>query len=174
LTRAFEILAETPCPEAVPRIVRAIARGVGTQGMVGGQVLDLEGEGRKPTLPAVLAIHKWKTAALIAACCEAGALAGRAAPKEFKCLGAYGRKIGLAFQIVDDILDVTSSPEALGKTPGKDARSGKATYPAVLGLEKARREAERIQRQALAALKVLGPRARILEALAHFVVERVS
>jgi geranylgeranyl diphosphate synthase type II len=174
LTRAFEILTQTPRAEAVPGIVRAIARGAGTQGMVGGQVLDLEGEGKTAALASVLAIHKWKTAALIAACCEAGALSGGASRGDFDKLGDYGRKIGLAFQIIDDILDVTSSPEALGKTPGKDARAGKATYPAVLGLERARREAHRLLGQALAALQGLGPRARTLEALAYFVVERLS
>jgi len=174
LTRAFEILTQTRQAGAVPGIVRAIAQGVGTQGMVGGQVLDIEGEGKTATLASVLAIHKWKTAALISACCEAGALSGGASRSEYESLAEYGRKIGLAFQVVDDILDVTSSSEALGKTPGKDARAGKATYPAVLGLAKARREAERLLNQALAALKLLGPRARTLEALGYFVVERVS
>ncbi|MGD0090091.1 MAG: polyprenyl synthetase family protein [Planctomycetota bacterium] len=174
LTRAFEILTLTPRLEAVPGLVRALAQGAGTQGMVGGQVLDLQGEGRPATRASVLAIHRWKTAALIAACCEAGALAGGAAPRELAALVEYGRKIGLAFQIVDDILDVTSSPETLGKTPGKDVRAGKATYPAVLGLSQARREAERLRNAALAALAVLGPRARTLQALGRFVVERPS
>lgn len=172
LTCAFEVLARTPRGGAVAGIARAIARGVGTQGMVGGQVLDLEGEGKPATLASVRAIHRWKTAALITACCEAGALAGGARRAEHECLREYGQKIGLAFQIVDDILDVTSSPEALGKTPGKDERAGKATYPAVLGLEKAREEASRLMAQALAALSVLGPRGRTLEALGRFVVER--
>ncbi|MCY3022865.1 MAG: polyprenyl synthetase family protein [Planctomycetota bacterium] len=174
LTYAFEVLGHTPRAEAVPAVVRAIARGVGTQGMVGGQVLDIEGEGKPATLETVSAIHAWKTAALIAACCEAGALAGGATPKECEHLRQYGREIGLAFQIVDDILDVTSSPEALGKTPGKDARMGKATYPAVMDLAKARAEADRLAAQALQALRVLGPRARTLAALGRFVVERRS
>jgi geranylgeranyl diphosphate synthase type II len=174
LTRAFEMLTRTRRAAAVPGILRALAQGAGTHGMVGGQVLDIEGEGKRATLASVLAIHRWKTAALIAACCEAGALSAGASQAEHEKLGEYGRKIGLAFQVVDDILDITSSAEALGKTPGKDARAGKATYPAVLGLEKAKREAERFLNQALAALHDLGPRARTLEALGYFVVERLS
>jgi len=112
---------------------------------------------------------------LITCCCEAGALAGGATQTEYEHLKTYGQKIGLAFQIVDDILDITSSPEALGKTPGKDARTGKATYPSVLGsLDKAREEADRLANQAFDALKILGSRRRNLEALGRFVVERQS
>ena len=174
LTYAFEILTATPRAEAVADIVRAVARGAGTQGMVGGQVLDLEGEGKPPTLITVAAIHAWKTAALITACCQAGALAGGATQKECEHLTAYGQNIGLAFQIVDDILDITSSPETLGKTPGKDAQAGKATYPAVLGIEKAWQEARRLAAKGFDELKVFGARGRSLEALGRFVVERES
>jgi geranylgeranyl diphosphate synthase type II len=174
LTYAFEVLTSSNRTESVAGIVRAIARGVGSQGMVGGQVLDIEGEGKAADLASVCAIHSWKTAALIAACCEAGALAGGATQTEYEHLESFGRKIGLAFQIVDDILDITSSPEALGKTPGKDARMGKATYPAVLGLEKAREEAGRLAQQAFEELKILGPRGQTLEALGRFVLERQS
>ena len=174
LTYAFEVLTSTKHTESVAGIVRAIARGAGTQGMVGGQVLDIEGEGKPPTLASVSAIHAWKTAALISACCEAGALSGGATQTEYEHLTLYGRNIGLAFQIVDDILDITSSPEELGKTPGKDARAGKATYPAVMGVEKARQEADRLAKHAFEALKIFGPRGRTLEALGRFVLERLS
>jgi geranylgeranyl diphosphate synthase type II len=174
LTYAFEVLTSTKHTESVPGIVRAISRGVGTQGMVGGQVLDIEGEGKPATLASVRAIHAWKTAALITACCEAGALAGGATQTEYEHLSAYGRNIGLAFQIVDDILDITSSSEALGKTPGKDARVGKATYPAVMGLEKATEEADRLARQAFEELKIFGTKGRTLEALGRFVLDRKS
>jgi geranylgeranyl diphosphate synthase, type II len=174
LTYAFEVLTQTKRTESVPGIVKAIARGVGTQGMVGGQVLDIEGEGKPATLQSVRAIHTWKTAALIASCCEAGALAGGATQTEYEHLVTFGQKIGLAFQIVDDILDITSSPEALGKTPGKDVESGKATYPAVLGLEKARQEADLLAKQAFESLKVFGSRSHTLEALGRFVLERQS
>jgi len=174
LTYAFEVLTTGKRTEAIPGIVRAIARGSGTVGMVGGQVLDIEGEGKPATLQSVAAIHSWKTAALITACCEAGALAGGATQTEYEHLTEYGRNIGLAFQIVDDILDITASPETLGKTPGKDARVGKATYPAVMGIEKARAEADRLADRAFDRLKIFGPRARTLEALGRFVVERQS
>jgi geranylgeranyl diphosphate synthase type II len=174
LTYSFEVLTSTKHTKSVAGIVRAIARGVGTQGMVGGQVLDIEGEGKPPTLASVCAIHSWKTAALITACCEAGALAGEATQTEYEHLTEYGRNIGLAFQIVDDILDITSSPEELGKTPGKDARVGKATYPAVMGMEKARQEADRLANQAFEALEIFGSRAKTLEALGRFVIERHS
>jgi geranylgeranyl diphosphate synthase type II len=174
LTYAFEVATHSPRTEAVAGIVRAIGRGAGTVGMVGGQVLDIQGEGKPATLASVCAIHSWKTAALITACCEAGALAGGATQTEYEHLKTYGQKIGLAFQIVDDILDITSSAEALGKTPGKDQESGKATYPAVLGLEQAREEADRLAEQAFDSLKILGSRRRNLEALGRFVVERKS
>jgi len=174
LTFAFEVLTHTARTEAIPGIVRAIARGAGTQGMVGGQVLDIEGEGKPATLASVCAIHTWKTAALITAACEAGALSGGATQTEYEHLKSYGQKIGLAFQIVDDILDMTSSAEMLGKTPGKDIASGKATYPAVIGIDKAREEADRLASQAFDELKILGSRSRNLEALGRFVVERKS
>lgn len=174
LTYAFETLAKSPRPEAVAGIVSAVACGAGTRGMVGGQVLDLEAEGKPATETSVRAIHAWKTAALITACCEAGALSGRATPKECAYLKTYGQNIGLAFQIVDDILDITSSPEALGKTPGKDARAGKATFPAVLGIKEARAEAGRLAQRAFDALQSFGARARTLEALGRFVLERQS
>jgi geranylgeranyl diphosphate synthase, type II len=174
LTYAFEVLTTGRRTESIPGIVRAISKGVGTQGMVGGQVLDIEGEGKPATLASVRAIHQWKTAALIAACCEAGALAGGATQTEYEHLSDYGQNIGLAFQIVDDILDITASPETLGKTPGKDARVGKATYPAVMGMDKAREEANRLADRAFERLKVFGTRGRNLEALGRFVVERES
>jgi geranylgeranyl diphosphate synthase type II len=174
LTYAFEVLTTGKRTESIPGIVRAIARGSGTQGMVGGQVLDIEGEGKPATLQSVCAIHSWKTAALITACCEAGALAGGATQTEYEHLAEYGRNIGLAFQIVDDILDITSSPEALGKTPGKDARVGKATYPAVMGLEKAKEEADRLATRAFDQLRLFNQRAHTLESLGRFVLERQS
>jgi geranylgeranyl diphosphate synthase type II len=174
LTYAFEVLTINSKPATVAALVRAVAKGVGTQGMVGGQVLDIEGEGQSATLVSVRAIHSWKTAALIAACCEAGALAAGATQVEIEQLGRYGQNIGLAFQVVDDILDVTSTPEALGKTPGKDAKSGKGTYPAVLGIQESRNEADRLAGIAFDALEIFGARAKTLDALGRFVLERQS
>jgi geranylgeranyl diphosphate synthase type II len=165
LTYAFEVLTINAKPATVAALVRSVAKGVGTQGMVGGQVLDMEGEGQPATLDSVRAI---------AACCEAGALASGSGPTEFEHLAKYGQNIGLAFQIVDDILDLTSTPEQLGKTPGKDAKTGKATYPAVLGVEKSKAEAARLAAEAFDALKIFGSRATTLDALGRFVLERQS
>lgn len=174
LTLAFEALATCRRTQAIPSIVTTIAQGVGTFGMVGGQVLDLEGEGEAPNLEMVANIHRWKTAALIAASCQAGALAGGGTQKQAEQMGVYGQKIGLAFQILDDILDVTSSPETLGKTPGKDQRAGKATYPAVLGLEAARTEAKRLVDAAQQTLQTFGAHGHHMAELARFVIERRS
>ena len=174
LTYAFEVLTLRSKPATVAALVRAVAKGVGTVGMVGGQVLDMEGEGRKATLESVRAIHAWKTAALIAACCEAGALASGAGAAEIERLANYGQNIGLAFQIVDDILDLTSTSEALGKTPGKDAKTGKATYPSIMGVEASRKEADRLADLAFGSLKHFGAKAGTLEALGRFVLERQS
>jgi geranylgeranyl diphosphate synthase type II len=174
LTYAFEVLTLSLRQGAVAGLVRAVAQGAGCQGMVGGQMLDLAAEGRPATEELVRSIHAWKTAALIAASCEAGALACQAAPSQCEALKTYGQYIGLAFQIIDDILDITSSPEALGKTPGKDVRAGKATFPAVLGMEKARAEAERLAERAFGALRPFGAQAQTLEALGRFVLSRQS
>lgn len=174
LTYAFEHLTRCRRVAAVPQVIRAVAVGSGTQGMVGGQVLDLEGEGKPATLESVGAIHRWKTGALITASCEAGAHAGGASLKDAEIVMKYGQKIGLAFQIVDDILDLTASPETLGKTPGKDLRAQKATYPAVMGIEQAKLEAQKLMDGARAELQALGARAQNLEDLARFVVDRKS
>jgi geranylgeranyl diphosphate synthase type II len=174
LTLAFETLAKCPRQERVQALIRAMAAGAGCQGMVGGQVLDLEGEGRPATLDAVQSIHRWKTEALIGASCETGALAGGASLSESEVMRAFGVKIGLAFQIVDDILDITKPREKLGKTPGKDQKAGKATYPSVMGLRAARSEAARLIGAAEAELGVFGERGGALKDLARFVVERES
>jgi geranylgeranyl diphosphate synthase type II len=172
LTLALETLTRCPREEAIAGVVRCVARGAGCQGMVGGQVLDLEAEGKPADLPSVKAIHQWKTAALISVSCEGGALAGGATQKEAENMRSFGVKIGLAFQILDDILDCTSSPEQLGKTPGKDEKVGKATYPSVMGLEKARSEAEGLIEAAEQELAAFGPKGNTLRELARFVVER--
>jgi geranylgeranyl diphosphate synthase type II len=174
LTYAFEVLTINARPEKAAALVRAVARGVGTFGMVGGQVLDMEGEGQSATVDSVRAIHNWKTAALIRACCEAGALCANADETQAAHLAEYGQNIGLAFQIVDDILDLTSTPEQLGKTPGKDAKTGKATFPAVMGMEESKREAARLAGIAFDALTIFGPKAATLESLGRFVLERQS
>jgi geranylgeranyl pyrophosphate synthase len=157
--------------------VSVLARATGSRGVVGGQQDDLDAEGQpiddSPATRARLErIHRGKTAALIRASCELGALAANAAPAVRTALRTYGEAIGLAFQVADDILDTTASAAALGKTPGKDAAQGKLTYVAVHGLEAARREAERLEAEAIAALAPLGVRAEPLRALGRFVVRR--
>jgi geranylgeranyl pyrophosphate synthase len=172
LTLAFETLTRCPKVQTIPAVLGSVARGAGCQGMVGGQVLDIEGEGKPANLSSVKAIHQWKTAALIAASCEAGALAAGANLTEAEKMRSFGIKIGLAFQILDDILDCTSSPEQLGKTPGKDQRAGKATYPSIMGLEKAQAEAEGLIKAAELELAAFGSKGCTLRELARFVVER--
>ena len=175
LTIAFETIAKTPRPDAIGPLVLVFAQRAGCQGMVGGQVLDIEGEGKKPTLEMVRAIHSWKTAALIASCCEGGALAGGGSKEDARVLREFGEKIGLAFQILDDILDITKSSQELGKTAGKDLDAQKATYPAVLSIDGAQKEAQILVDSAMADLdKHFSNRGggKTLKELARFVIER--
>ena len=171
LTRAFEVIAtQTPDRRLVPALVAEVADGAGTLGMIGGQVLDIEG--LKPSPRVVEEIHLRKTAALITSAVRAGAIAARATPARLRAVTAYGRNLGLAFQIVDDILDIFGTREQLGKTPGKDAADRKVTYPAVFGVEASRRRAERHVAAAKRALAPLGRRGAHLAALADFVFSR--
>lgn len=161
------------CAAAVgAEAVAVLARDAGSLGVVGGQQDDLDAEGR-PADPALLErIHRRKTAALIRASCELGALAARADDGRRRAVAAYGEALGLAFQIADDVLDVTATAAALGKTPGKDAAQGKLTYVAVHGLEAARAEGARQARLAAEALAPFGAAGADLAELARFVVER--
>jgi geranylgeranyl diphosphate synthase type II len=148
LTLAFEILATRPDgPDAAWRRAEAVAivaRGAGHDGMVGGQIGDLEAEGRGSSRERLDWIHRHKTGALFAAAAELGALHAGASAAERASMARFGHALGLAFQVQDDVLDRTADADALGKTPGKDERSGKATYPALLGLEASRAEAARL------------------------------
>jgi geranylgeranyl pyrophosphate synthase len=171
-TLAFEVVAELGAEAVI-----VLARAAGSRGVIGGQQDDLDAEGAPidagPACRARLErIHRGKTAALIRASCELGAIAGGAAPEARAALAGFGEAIGLAFQVADDILDATASSQKLGKTAGKDAAQGKLTYVAVYGLDAARREAERLERDALAALAGFGAHAADLTALARFVVRR--
>ncbi len=159
---------------AMPALTRALARGAGVEGMVGGQLLDLLAEGRNVDGPGLEAIHRAKTAALMSAACGLGALAGAASAEVRAALESYGTDLGLAFQIVDDVLDVVGEPTRTGKARGADAGRGKATYPAVYGLERARRLARDVAERARASLDRLdgGPDP-VLEAFVEFVVERI-
>jgi geranylgeranyl diphosphate synthase type II len=185
LTLAFEILARPPVQDRTAPLVAELARAAGAAGMLAGQMADMVLEGREPTAEAVGFIHEHKTAALIAACLRLGAGAARADAATTDRLGRFGRAVGLAFQITDDALDVEASSKQLGKTAGKDAASGKVTYPAVFGLAESRRRADELIAEALAELAPFGPRLRgpkpaaagegpadLLRDLAHYVVSR--
>lgn len=161
-------LSDPECAE----LVRVLCVAAGGAGMVGGQLLDLEAEGRAIPLDALEAIHARKTGALLAASLRLGGLAARAPARLLEALDAYGRALGLAFQITDDILDVTSASAVLGKTAGKDRDQHKATYPAILGLDAARVRARQEMERAVATLRTASLNDHILEALARFAVER--
>ena len=189
-TLAFGTIGNLPAPaEAVVAVLREVSTAVGTgigrigdrdtglpAGMIGGQVVDIESEGAKPTAPLVEAIHRSKTGALITVSIVAGAIYGagrRGLPaRELALIRSCGEKAGLAFQIVDDILDVTQSSEQLGKTAGKDTATDKATWPAVFGIERSRRDANELIDDAFAALETFGAAADSLKAVARYLVDR--
>lgn len=175
-TRAYEVLSRLSCSaDERVRIIEEIARATGTMGgMIGGQVADLEAEGTRPDRELLEYIHRSKTAALITAAVVTGGIYGGGASQEIECLRRFGHAIGLAFQIVDDILDVTQSSEQLGKTAGKDVASEKVTYPALFGLEESRKKAKELLSAAKLSLERFGNRADTLEELARFLTERDS
>jgi geranylgeranyl diphosphate synthase type II len=172
-TQAFLVLAErTPRREAVPGLVLELARAAGTEGMVGGEIADIEAEGRPPDRAVVEHIHARKTAALFRASAVMGGMAAGAPDGTQAALAEYGTALGLAFQIVDDVLDETGDAQSLGKSPGKDRAARKMTYPAAVGLEESRRRARACADRAIAALRGL-PDPGILAALADFTVTRI-
>ncbi len=173
-TFAYEVLARLQCTaEARVRIIEEIAHATGTiDGMIGGQVLDLEAEHTKPDAKTLEYIHRSKTGALITACLISGCIYANATATELQRVREFGRAAGLAFQIADDILDVTQTSEQLGKTAGKDLAVEKVTYPSLYGLEKSARMADQLIAQACAALDSFGARADTLEAIARYLVER--
>jgi geranylgeranyl diphosphate synthase type II len=173
-TQAYEVLAGLKCSaEARVRMIEEIARRTGTvDGMIGGQVVDLEAEHTRPDLSTLEYIHRSKTAALITASVVSGGLFAGADEPAVTKLRSFGEAIGLAFQIVDDILDVTQSSAQLGKTAGKDSAAEKATYPALFGIEKSRQKAGELFKIASESLQLFGPRADTLKQLASFLVDR--
>lgn len=173
-TQAYEVLSRLRClPEARVGIIEEIARGTGTiNGMIGGQVVDLEAEHTKPNLEMLEYIHRAKTAALITASVVSGALYAGADDPAVAAIRCFGQNIGLAFQIVDDVLDVTQTSEQLGKTAGKDMAAEKATYPALFGIEQSLKKADELVNSATAMLDRFGARAQTLKDLAHFLVDR--
>src|ERR1700688_1080063 len=173
-TLAYEVLSQIKCPAvSCVAIIREIAHATGTiDGMIGGQVVDLEAEHKKPDLETLEYIHRSKTAALITASVVTGGMYAGATAADINRLRTYGQSIGLAFQIVDDVLDVTQTSEQLGKTAGKDTAAEKATYPALFGIEESISKADALVDQACAELKEYGEAASTLKELAHYLVER--
>lgn len=174
LTQAFEIAAQC---RSWPRyshqaITLELARAAGSLQLIAGQVADLEGEGKKISVRQLRYIHERKTSALL--CCSArlGGMSANCNPAQLRALTDFGYHVGLAFQVIDDILDVTQTSEQLGKTAGKDTRAQKATYPAVVGLENSRKIAKVLTDHAFAALKIFKGRAAALEALAAYLLQR--
>ena len=161
-------------PHTAAEMVQVLMRASGAEGMVGGQLMDLEAEGRAVSLAELEEIHRGKTGSLIAASVMVGGLAAGAGPETRRALGAFGDRVGLAFQIADDILDATHASDKIGRAGGGDAARGKATYPALLGVDGARKRARRASDEACAALRPFGARATPLAALVRHVVERAA
>jgi geranylgeranyl diphosphate synthase type II len=177
LTLAFEVLASIHAVSADRKtsMIAELAGAAGTVGgMIAGQVADLEGEGKPPTAPLLESIHRAKTGALLRASLRLGAICAGASEQQYEALSCYGEHVGLAFQIVDDILDVEESSEALGKTAGKDAQQHKITFPAVYGVAESRRVAETECQRAHDTLALFGTRATRLHELADLIVHRKS
>jgi geranylgeranyl diphosphate synthase type II len=176
---AFEILSDPRRLEAVPAnrliaIIKEISTASGVCGMVGGQVVDMESEGKEVDFPTLEYIHTHKTGALIRASVRVGALYARAGKRQFTALTHYGERVGLAFQIADDILDVTGRQEEIGKDVGSDIRKGKKTFPSFYGLEESRKRAAEVADKAVEALQGFGRAADPLRELAKYVVNRVN
>jgi len=171
LDHAFGALTELPRRDAIPDAVRDLAAAVGSTGLVGGQVEDVEAEGAEPDLDTVERIHRGKTAALLGVCARLGALAVGASKEDYDRLATFAEKIGLAFQIVDDVLDETGGDGEFGKTAGKDRAARKMTYPAAVGIEASRERARELAEEARGAVAGM-PAAEILAGLAERVVLR--
>ncbi len=177
LTQAFRSLAETDAlrPEKKVQVIAEVAQAAGTvRALIGGQVLDLRYEGKEVDQVQLDEIHRAKTGALIRCAVRVGALIGEASDKELELFTTYGEKAGLAFQIADDLLDETATSEQLGKTAGKDAKTKKATYTALYGVEKSRHLARQLCLEAIEAVRRTRLNTALLEGIAHFIVERES
>jgi geranylgeranyl diphosphate synthase type II len=174
LTESFIVISQTPVTKryGTRDFVAELAETGGSKKLIGGQVMDLEGERKKLSKRDLIAIHEAKTAALLTASLRLGAMTANATPAKLQALTQFGHALGLAFQVIDDILDVTQSSSQLGKTAGKDAAAGKATYPGILGLAASRKEAAKLTSMAMDALKPLGMKAARLRELAEHLLNR--
>jgi farnesyl diphosphate synthase len=175
LTKAFEVLAQGEThadPLVRAELVLGLSKAIGDEGMVGGQMLDLLAEQRELDMPEITRLQRMKTGMLIGISCEAGAILGKGSKQNRHALHAYAHDLGLAFQIVDDLLDVEGTAEEVGKETGKDADAGKATFVSLLGLERARKQADMLAEQAIQHLDLFEGKADPLRDLAKFVVKR--
>jgi len=174
LTIAFEIVSRAKSTRRYDMsvLLREVALAAGSEKLIAGQVADLEAEGKKATREQLRYIHENKTAAILTTSVRLGAMSANADAKKLKAITNFGRALGLAFQVIDDILDVTQTTEKLGKSAGKDIAAKKATYPAVMGLEKSRAEARRLTRKAHDALSSFGGTSEVLNSLANYLLER--
>jgi len=174
LTQAFEIAAQAKGWPRYPHIslIREITDTAGSLKLIAGQVADLEGEGKNLSVAKLRYIHERKTSALLACSVRLGGMSANCTTRQLKALNDYGYNVGLAFQIIDDILDVTQTTAKLGKTAGKDQATAKATYPAIVGLEKSRKIAKKLTDKAFAALKPFGGKATALEAITEYLLKR--
>ena len=177
MTRCYQVLTELPGATDAARIciIKELAYATGTvHGMIGGQVADIESEGKPIDALALEYIHHSKTGALLSSCVRTGALAAGASDADIETMTRFGNKLGLVFQIVDDILDVTESSETLGKTAGKDAKAQKATYPALYGIDASRQKARELVDGALSDVSVFGVEAEVLRELARYFISRTA
>ncbi len=174
LSLAFEILVEAPKTRRYSPVdfVRELAVTSGSRKLIAGKVLDLEGEGATLNRAQLNDIHRNKTSALLTTSIRFGAMAANATPAQLAALTTFGESLGLAFQVIDDILDVTQTSEKLGKSAGKDEATEKSTYPAIIGLDASRREAVRLTKKATGALQAIGPKADALRAIADHMLRR--
>jgi geranylgeranyl diphosphate synthase type II len=174
LTQAFEIAARC---QGWPRyshqaVILELARAAGSLQLIAGQVADLEGEGQRLSARQLRYIHERKTSALLCCSVRLGGMSANCPPAQLQALTDFGYNVGLAFQVIDDILDVTQTSEQLGKTAGKDTKAHKATYPSIVGLERSRKIAGRLTQRAFNSLKEFRGKAVALEALAEFLLRR--
>src|SRR5262249_48620344 len=174
LTQAFEILAQAQGWPRYPHsvLVKELAIAAGTLQLIAGQVADLEAEGKRISAADLKYIHERKTSALLCCSTRLGGMSANCSPAQLRALTDFGYNVGLAFQIIDDILDITQTSEQLGKTAGKDTAARKATYPSIVGLDKSRKIATELTSRAFAALKVFRGKAAALEALGTYLLQR--
>ena len=174
LTAAFDIIAQAPERKRYPVSlqVRELAHAAGSLHLIAGQVADLEGEGQKLTVPQLRYIHERKTSALLCASVRLGGMSANCTAAQLEALTDFGYHVGLAFQVIDDILDVTQTSEKLGKTAGKDVAAEKATYPSIVGLDKSRKIAKQLTQKAFAALAPFKSNAPALHAIAEYLLRR--